>query len=98
MAGLPRRAGDGDARAGADAGGAGFDHDLEIVQSADATGGFDAEFGSDDSAHEGDVPGGGPGLREAGGGLDEIGSSHLGENAGDGFFVVGEQRGFEDLL
>src|ERR1017187_6319870 len=61
---MVRRSGGGgldnlDAGAGADAGGAGRGHGLDILQRADAAGGLHAEVGADGSAHESDVVHGG---------------------------------------
>ena len=87
---------DADGGGGADAGGASGNHFAEVVEGADAAGGFDAHFTADDAAHELNVFGGGAGGGEAGGGLDEIGASFFRSDRGADFFFEGEERGLED--
>src|SRR5574340_208324 len=87
-----------DAGAGADARGSGLDHGLGILVGAHAARGFDAHFGTDHAAHQLHIVDGGAAGGEAGGGFDKIGLSLFGDQRGQHFFFVGEQRGLEDDL
>src|ERR1700733_11897743 len=89
---------DSGAGAGADAGGSGLDHFLEVVERADAARGFYADVRAYYGAHESDVFDGGAGGAEAGAGFYEVGAGGGGETAGADFFFFGEKAGFDDYF
>ena len=86
-----------DAAAGADAGGTGCDHFLEIGQRPDAAGGFDAEaVRFHQPTHEHDVINSRAAGAEASGGFDKVSTAGNAKFAGECFLGVGEQASFED--
>src|ERR1017187_1466964 len=96
-----RRSGSGgldnlDAGAGADPGGAGGGHGLDVLEGANAATGFHPDVGTHRGAHQSDVVDGGAGGGKAGRSLDEIGARRLTNLAGDGLLIVVEERGLQN--
>src|SRR6266404_2878286 len=84
------------ADAGADARGAGFDHGARVGHALYAARSFDAQFRSDYPTHQSDIGDGRATLRKSRRSLDEISAGTLGRLTGAHFFVVSQQRGFDD--